>query len=131
MKKLALFLILLICSNNLFANEIRNTLEKNWSEIYQKKIANKCTCLGPSKKCSDLAKPANTNIFFQIPQFSENSLPFISFRHELFFIKKITNHYLLASHDLEEDYDIKISNKNSLGLYIIDLVKEKTLFYCE
>ena len=131
MKKLGLFLILLICSNNLFANEIRNTLEKDWSEIYQEKIANKCTCLAPTKNCSDLAKPGNANAIFQIPQFSENSIPFISFRGEPFFIKKITNHYLLASHDLEEDYDIKISNKNSLGLYIIDLIKEKTLFYCK
>ena len=131
MKKLALFLIILICCNNLFANEIRKILENDWSEIYQEKIANKCTCLGPSKNCSDLAKSGNANAIFNIPQFSENSLPFISFRNELFFIKKITNHYLLASHDLEEDYDIKISNKNSLGLYIIDLIKEKTLFSCK
>jgi hypothetical protein len=85
MKKIILILIILICSNNINANEI---LKNDWSEIYQKKIQNKCTFLGPSKNCSDTTKPGNSNATFQIPQFSENSFPFITFRNELFFINK-------------------------------------------
>ena len=123
MKKLALFFIILICSNNLFANEIRNILKKDWSEIYQQKLRINCDVLLPVKERS---MPYNSEADFS---YRGNDDYFaIEFRNHIYEIKEITAQYLLAGNT--DGYHLKISNKNSLDDYVVDLKNEKIIFYC-
>ncbi len=122
MKKLALFLIILICSNNLFANEIRKILENDWFEIYQEKLIN-CVVALPQKEKN---MPYNSEVDFYY-QGTGDYLTII-FRNHIYEIREITDQYLLAGYT--DGYHLKISNKNSLDFYIIDLKNEKTIFFC-
>ena len=124
MKKILLVLIILISSNSIFADNIIKTLKNNWSEIYQEEFTAQCTCLGPKNSCEDTAKE-NAEVRFSYFQ-STDPEQFLFFRKEAFQIIEISNHYLLAG-----DYDIKIINKSSTGWYIIDFIREKTLFACK
>ena len=127
-----LIIFIYLVSKGLLASDIQTNIDKNWSSLINNNndFGLKCVCVfGMKTDCDITERKKNLSLYYN-EDFLEG--PAVIFKGMPYTIKKIDSELLIAEGVASfSDMTIKIMNKSQTNLYIVDLIHEKKIYFCQ